>query len=166
MIILLHGIRSKAMDYIISWSVRVQDFLFKVFRASLLLGPFFCFPDAPPANKVWSQNCAKFSAKITCMTSLQWGAPLSRKLRRVQSLIFINIWLTFVLHHLKSEQELWDDFYRPSRHACSMVSQRHGFWESTPPPAFDSVAKDMSLNRGATQCTLGRRPYIISSFLL
>ena len=35
-----------------------------------------------------------------------------------------------------------------------------------PPPAFPTLAKDMSLNRGAIHFTLRLRPCIILSFLL
>ena len=42
-----------------------------------------------------------------------------------------------------------------------------GRWGRAPPqPAFHTLAKDMSLNRGATHFTLGLRPCIISSFIL
>ena len=39
-------------------------------------------------------------------------------------------------------------------------------WARRASPAFHTLAKDMSLNRGETHFTLGLRPCIISSFLL
>ena len=41
-----------------------------------------------------------------------------------------------------------------------------GRWGLVPPPEFHSLAKDMSLNRGATHFKLGLRPCFISSILL
>ena len=41
-----------------------------------------------------------------------------------------------------------------------------GGWGRAPPPAFHTLTKDMSKNRGKTHFTPGLSPYIISSFLL
>ena len=45
-------------------------------------------------------------------------------------------------------------------------AQLRGRCRRAPPPAFHTLARDMSLNRGATHFTLGLSPSIISSFLL
>ena len=45
------------------------------------------------------------------------------------------------------------------------VSGRGRWGRAPPPPAFQTLAKDISLDRGATHFTLGLSPCIISSFL-
>ena len=48
---------------------------------------------------------------------------------------------------------------------CWAGAQRGGDGSARPPPAFHTVAKEMSKNRGATHLTLRLRPCISSSFL-
>ena len=57
-----------------------------------------------------------------------------------------------------------DGLHRPKGNISPRPRWGGGRWRP-PPPAFQTLAKDMSLNRGATHFTLGLRPCFISFFI-